>query len=211
MDESDPRSLQSALNGSTVRAARTNCAMTAIPQSTKMPSRMRAPKLPSENRLAMAQLPAKAAPNTSALIRIAALTTVSQPAYDLGHESGRLLLNRLNGYLGSTRTVVLPTSVNIRASSAPKPQRRGFSSTVNSRPVFCTDAATVETSSGTSERRSMTSHSMPFYLACSAAASASQSIAPHAMTVTSLPSRATRALPISTTGSVSGTSPLAAR
>jgi LacI family transcriptional regulator len=50
-----------------------------------------------------------------------ALTTVSQPAYDLGYESGRLLLSRLNGYSGSPRTVVLPTSLNIRASSVPRP------------------------------------------------------------------------------------------
>ncbi len=49
-----------------------------------------------------------------------ALTTVSQPAYDLGHESARLLLSRLHGYSGSPRTVVLPTSLNIRASSLPK-------------------------------------------------------------------------------------------
>lgn len=48
-----------------------------------------------------------------------ALTTVSQPAYDLGHESARLLLSRLNGYSGSARTVVLPTSLNVRASSIP--------------------------------------------------------------------------------------------
>ncbi|MGZ4391853.1 MAG: LacI family DNA-binding transcriptional regulator [Gaiellaceae bacterium] len=49
-----------------------------------------------------------------------ALTTVSQPAYDLGHESARLLLSRLDGYSGSARTVVLRTSLNIRASSAPR-------------------------------------------------------------------------------------------
>ena len=48
-----------------------------------------------------------------------ALTTVSQPAYDLGHESARLLLSRLDGYSGSARTMVLPTSLNVRASSAP--------------------------------------------------------------------------------------------
>jgi LacI family transcriptional regulator len=47
------------------------------------------------------------------------LTTVSQPAYDLGHESARLLLSRLNGYSGAPRTVVLPTSLDIRASSLP--------------------------------------------------------------------------------------------
>jgi LacI family transcriptional regulator len=49
-----------------------------------------------------------------------ALTTVSQPAYDLGHESARLLLSRLAGYSGAPRTVVLPTSLNVRASSAAK-------------------------------------------------------------------------------------------
>ena len=49
-----------------------------------------------------------------------ALTTLSQPAYDLGHEAARLLLSRLNGYYGSPRTVVLPTYLNIRASSTPK-------------------------------------------------------------------------------------------
>lgn len=49
-----------------------------------------------------------------------ALTTVSQPAYDLGHESARLLLSRLGGFSGSPRTVVLPTALNVRASSAPR-------------------------------------------------------------------------------------------
>lgn len=53
-----------------------------------------------------------------------ALTTVGQPAYDLGHESARLLLSRLNGYSGSARKVVLPTSLNIRASSAPRRRTR---------------------------------------------------------------------------------------
>jgi LacI family transcriptional regulator len=48
-----------------------------------------------------------------------ALTTVSQPAYDLGHESARLLLSRLNGYSGNPRTMVLPTSLDVRASSMP--------------------------------------------------------------------------------------------
>jgi LacI family transcriptional regulator len=46
-----------------------------------------------------------------------ALTTVTQPAYDLGHESARLLLSRLDGYSGSPRTVVLPTTLHVRASS----------------------------------------------------------------------------------------------
>ncbi|MGD0809932.1 MAG: LacI family DNA-binding transcriptional regulator [Acidimicrobiales bacterium] len=49
-----------------------------------------------------------------------ALTTVSQPAYDLGYESAIMLLNRLNGYSGSVKTVVLPTQLNVRASSAPR-------------------------------------------------------------------------------------------
>lgn len=49
-----------------------------------------------------------------------ALTTVSQPAYELGHESALLLLTRINGYSGLPRTMILPTYLNIRASSAPK-------------------------------------------------------------------------------------------
>ena len=49
-----------------------------------------------------------------------ALTTVGQGAYDLGHESARLLLSRLDGYTGVPRTVVLPVSLNVRGSSAPK-------------------------------------------------------------------------------------------
>ncbi len=61
-----------------------------------------------------------------------ALTTLSQPAYDLGHESARLLLSRLNGYSGSPRTVVLPTYLNIRASTTPK-QRPGASRVPTSR------------------------------------------------------------------------------
>ncbi len=47
------------------------------PPARKMASRMRAIVVPRPNRLAIAQEPAKAAPNTSAPIRIAALTTVS--------------------------------------------------------------------------------------------------------------------------------------
>src|SRR3984957_6839724 len=48
-----------------------------MPHRMKMMSSTRAPSAPSANRLAIAQLPAKAAPNTSALIKIAALATVS--------------------------------------------------------------------------------------------------------------------------------------
>jgi LacI family transcriptional regulator len=49
-----------------------------------------------------------------------ALTTVSQPAYDLGSESARLLIDRINGYSGPARTMVLPTVLNVRTSSAPR-------------------------------------------------------------------------------------------
>src|SRR5204862_8039084 len=62
--------------GSILRAERMNCHMMATPQRRKRPSSTRAPVSPSPNRLASAQLPAKAARNTSAPIRIAALTTV---------------------------------------------------------------------------------------------------------------------------------------
>ena len=66
-----------ATNGSMRRAERTNSTMTTMPQSTKSPSSRRAPIVPSPNRVAIAQLPANAAPNTSAPMRMAALTTVS--------------------------------------------------------------------------------------------------------------------------------------
>ena len=61
------------------------------------------------------------------------LTTVGQPAYDLGHESARLLLSRIEGYSGSPRTVLLPTTLNIRASSAPR--SRPLKATAGSRPA----------------------------------------------------------------------------
>jgi LacI family transcriptional regulator len=48
------------------------------------------------------------------------LTTVAQPTYDLGVETGRLLLSRLEGYSGAARTVVLSPSLVVRASSAAK-------------------------------------------------------------------------------------------
>jgi LacI family transcriptional regulator len=50
------------------------------------------------------------------------LTAVAQPAYDLGFESARLLLSRLEGYSGAARTVTLTPSLQIRASSTPKPR-----------------------------------------------------------------------------------------
>ena len=39
------------------------------------------------------------------------LTTVAQPAYDLGVESARLLLSRLGGYSGAARMVTLSTII----------------------------------------------------------------------------------------------------
>ena len=48
------------------------------------------------------------------------LTAVAQPAYDLGVESGRLLLSRLEGYKGAARTVTLSPSLQVRGSSTPK-------------------------------------------------------------------------------------------
>ena len=64
------------VNGSMRCAARMNCTRTARPQSTNTTSSTRAPKLPRSNNVAMAHEPANAAPNTSAPIRTAALTTV---------------------------------------------------------------------------------------------------------------------------------------
>jgi len=60
------------------------------------------------------------------------LTAVAQPAYDLGMESARLLLSRLDGYVGAARMVTLSPSLRIRGSSVPKrqvPARRGLANT----------------------------------------------------------------------------------
>ena len=48
------------------------------------------------------------------------LTAVSQPAYDLGVESARLLLSRLEGYKGAARMVTLSPTLHVRESSSPK-------------------------------------------------------------------------------------------
>lgn len=48
------------------------------------------------------------------------LTTVAQPIYVLGTETGRLLLSRINGHTGPSRQVVLSPSLRIRASSQPR-------------------------------------------------------------------------------------------
>lgn len=49
------------------------------------------------------------------------LTTVAQPTYDLGVETGRLLRSRLDGYSGAARKVTLAPELRIRGSSPPKP------------------------------------------------------------------------------------------
>jgi DNA-binding LacI/PurR family transcriptional regulator len=43
-----------------------------------------------------------------------ALTTVGQPACDLGHEGASFLLSRRNGCSGKPRTAVLPASLEVR-------------------------------------------------------------------------------------------------
>lgn len=48
------------------------------------------------------------------------LTAVAQPAYDLGVESARLLLSRIEGYSGAARTVTLSPSLRVRKSSVAK-------------------------------------------------------------------------------------------
>jgi len=47
------------------------------------------------------------------------LSAVAQPAYDIGVESARLLLSRLEGYTGTARTVTLSTTLVVRGSSVP--------------------------------------------------------------------------------------------
>ncbi len=48
------------------------------------------------------------------------VTTVSQPTYQLGVETARLLLSRINGNTGPARTVMLAPSLRVRASSTPR-------------------------------------------------------------------------------------------
>jgi LacI family transcriptional regulator len=47
------------------------------------------------------------------------LSAVAQPAYDVGVESARLLLSRLEGYSGVARTVTLSPTLVVRGSSVP--------------------------------------------------------------------------------------------
>lgn len=53
------------------------------------------------------------------------LTTVRQPAYEMGREAARLLVEFVRGTGGSPRDVVLPAELVIRRSTAP-PQRRAL-------------------------------------------------------------------------------------
>ena len=91
-------------------------------------------------------------------------------------------------------------------SSPPQPQSRGFSSTVNIRPVAPTSRKIVEVSSGTKERTSTTVQSMPPAASSCAASSALGTMAPSATNVASLPVRSTLAEPNVSTISPSGTS-----
>jgi LacI family transcriptional regulator len=57
-------------------------------------------------------------PSWAALLR-PPLTTVAQPTYDLGAETARMLLQRMGGYRGAARELVLSPSLRVRASSTP--------------------------------------------------------------------------------------------
>ena len=92
------------------------------------------------------------------------------------------------------------------AISAPKPIRVTASCATTTRFVFFTDATSESTSNGCSVRGSQTSTEMPSDSASFAAASASCTSRPVATTVTSEPSRCTRACPIGIGSSSSGTS-----
>jgi LacI family transcriptional regulator len=50
------------------------------------------------------------------------LTTIAQPVYDLGVATAQLLLSRIEGYSGTSRTVTLSPSLIVRESSTPKAQ-----------------------------------------------------------------------------------------
>lgn len=53
------------------------------------------------------------------------LTTVAQPIYDLGAETARLLLSRIDGYSGEPRHLRLAPTLQIRESSPAKARPRG--------------------------------------------------------------------------------------
>ncbi len=49
------------------------------------------------------------------------LTTVRIPQYDIGAAAARAVLERLNGAAGESETIVLPSMLVIRGSTAPPP------------------------------------------------------------------------------------------
>jgi hypothetical protein len=51
------------------------------------------------------------------------LTTVAQPTYDLGAETARMLHQRIGGYRGSPRELILSPELRVRASSVPRGDR----------------------------------------------------------------------------------------
>jgi LacI family transcriptional regulator len=60
-------------------------------------------------------------PSWASLLR-PSLSTVAQPTYDLGAETARMLLQRIEGYTGAARELVLSPSLQPRASSrSPRP------------------------------------------------------------------------------------------
>ena len=79
---------------------------------------------------------------------------------------------------------------------------------MTARVVFFTEPMIVSSSSGSSVLGSITSTEIPSSAASSAACSASGTIRPIAITVTSEPSRITRALPSGIGSISSGTGPL---
>src|SRR5207253_3120619 len=86
------------------------------------------------------------------------------------------------------------SSATIEAISAPHPHRRGFSSTVNRRPVLLTSPRIVRVSSGTRHRTSTTIALIPMPSSSAAAAIARGTIAARATIVQSLPLRRTLAV-----------------
>ena len=92
------------------------------------------------------------------------------------------------------------------------PRLLGASCTITHRPVLRTDATMVSKSMGEMVRRSISSIDAPRSSPMpSAAARAVRIMAPQAITVTSLPSRTTSALPMGICSGSSGTSSRKAR
>lgn len=48
------------------------------------------------------------------------LTTVAQPTYEVGAETARMLLSRINGFTGPARELMLAPTLRVRESSAPR-------------------------------------------------------------------------------------------